>query len=193
MLPMERYQMTCMTREEGSPLRSRQAEGASPNDLDPKRETRPKLPISNRTYRRLEFNISPTKQRTGALSNRPKSGVFWTQASLPAVSTAQPPPYGLDPIRELGPKISGSNRQLETIRIHRKSFKFSHITFSNRPKKMESIFPTPSESDAVIGLSNLQALASNLQLAKKRAWAPKRALPRRRPIATLAHSRFELT
>jgi hypothetical protein len=29
------------------------------------------LPISNRSYCRLEFNISPTKQRTEVLSNRP--------------------------------------------------------------------------------------------------------------------------
>jgi hypothetical protein len=36
-------------------------------------------PDSNRPYGRLEINISPTKQRTEVLSNRPKSGVFLTQ------------------------------------------------------------------------------------------------------------------
>jgi len=34
------------------------------------------LPVSNRSRYRLEINISPTKQRTEALSNRSKSGVF---------------------------------------------------------------------------------------------------------------------
>jgi hypothetical protein len=37
------------------------------------RPSPPSRRISNRSYRRLEFNISPTKQRTGVLSNRPKS------------------------------------------------------------------------------------------------------------------------
>jgi hypothetical protein len=41
-----------------------------PYDADPKRELAPKLPNSNRSWYRLEFNISPTKQRTGVLSNR---------------------------------------------------------------------------------------------------------------------------
>jgi hypothetical protein len=43
------------------------------------RPSPPARRISNRSYRRLEFNISPTKQRTGVLSNRSKSGVFWRQ------------------------------------------------------------------------------------------------------------------
>jgi hypothetical protein len=34
---------------------------------------------SNRPYRRLEINISPTKQRTAVVSNRSKSGVIWRQ------------------------------------------------------------------------------------------------------------------
>jgi len=41
-----------------------------PYDVDPKRELAPKLPNSNRSRYRLEFNISPTKQRTEVLSNR---------------------------------------------------------------------------------------------------------------------------
>ncbi len=36
--------------------------------------------ISNRSYRRLELNISPTKQRTVALSNRSKSGIIYSPA-----------------------------------------------------------------------------------------------------------------
>jgi Cof subfamily protein (haloacid dehalogenase superfamily) len=40
--------------------------------------------ISNRSYCRLEFNISPTKQRTEVLSNRPKSGDIWRQIGPPA-------------------------------------------------------------------------------------------------------------
>jgi hypothetical protein len=35
--------------------------------------------FSNRPYRRLEINISPTNQRTEPLSNRPQSGVIWSQ------------------------------------------------------------------------------------------------------------------
>jgi len=38
--------------------------------------------ISNRSWYRLEFNISPTKQRTEALSNRSKSGVFYAPFRL---------------------------------------------------------------------------------------------------------------
>jgi hypothetical protein len=43
---------------------------------------------ANRPYRRLEFNISPTKQRTEPLSNRPQSGVIFalrTAGILPAL------------------------------------------------------------------------------------------------------------
>ena len=46
------------------------AEGSPPYDAHPKRELAPKVPNSNRSWYRLEFNISPTKQRTGVLSNR---------------------------------------------------------------------------------------------------------------------------
>src|ERR1700675_1760337 len=42
--------------------------------------------ISNRPYGRLEINISPTKQTTGALSNRSKSGLFFFASPLPAHS-----------------------------------------------------------------------------------------------------------
>ncbi len=80
-----------------------------PKDLssDPIREIAIQLPDSNRSYRRLEFNISPTKQRTEALSNRSKSAdlarigvlsdqreskdlssVIWRQFSLPAILSA---------------------------------------------------------------------------------------------------------
>jgi hypothetical protein len=44
-----------------------------PYGADPKQESSPPLLNSNRPYRRLEINISPTKQRTGVLSNRSKS------------------------------------------------------------------------------------------------------------------------
>ncbi len=46
--------------------------------------------ISNRPYRRLEFNISPRKQRTEVLSNRSKSGVIWRQIDRPCRGYAQP-------------------------------------------------------------------------------------------------------
>jgi hypothetical protein len=48
-----------------------------PYDVVPKRELAPKLPNPNRSRYRLEFNISPTKQRTGVLSNRSKKWRFW--------------------------------------------------------------------------------------------------------------------
>jgi hypothetical protein len=41
------------------------------------------LPNSNRPYCRLEINISPTKQRTEVLSNRPKSGLFESAFLIP--------------------------------------------------------------------------------------------------------------
>jgi hypothetical protein len=47
------------------------------------RPSPPARRISNRSYRRLEINISPTKQRTGVLSTRSKSGVFWRQMAPP--------------------------------------------------------------------------------------------------------------
>jgi hypothetical protein len=57
-----------------------------PYDADPKRELAPKLPNSNRSRYRLEFNISPTKQRTGVLSNRSYKWRFLGQISPPASS-----------------------------------------------------------------------------------------------------------
>jgi hypothetical protein len=45
-------------------------ERSAPHKAGPKREPDLDPPITNRSYRRLEFNISPTKQRTEVLSNR---------------------------------------------------------------------------------------------------------------------------
>jgi hypothetical protein len=56
-----------------------------------------------------------------------------------AGSVAQPPPYGVDPRRELDLQLPNSNRQLETIRNGRNSPKIMQMTFSNRPKKHESL------------------------------------------------------
>jgi hypothetical protein len=48
-----------------------------------------------------------------------------------AASSAQSPPYDVDPKRELAPKLPNSNRQLETIRNSRNPFKIRQMTFSN--------------------------------------------------------------
>src|ERR1700674_3802086 len=52
---------------------------------------------SNRSWYRLEFYISPTKQRTEALSNRSKSGRFYRRIQRKPRSTSRIPSAGPPP------------------------------------------------------------------------------------------------
>src|ERR1700675_4806938 len=53
--------------------------------------------------------------------------------------------YHVDPKWERDSELPDSNRQLETIRNGRSPFKINRLTFSNRPKKTNSIFAAPGE------------------------------------------------
>jgi hypothetical protein len=99
-------------------------------------------PISNRPSSRLEFSSSPTKQTTEALSNRPN--FTWFLDGIRARKSALTNPLARRNETGLRRRIMlpDPNRQLETIRNRRNPSEFNQMTFSNRPKKKDSISPS---------------------------------------------------
>jgi hypothetical protein len=119
-------------------------------------------PDSNRSWYRLEFNISPTKQRTEVLSNRSNSGVF----RLAAPSISAPPASPLN-LQLLTFNLPMANKRLMETHANSKfaltNWNHTHLTNPNRNNKSHFYFHQP-HSSIQPQASGVQPPDSNRQL-----------------------------